>query len=245
MVKAMWSRRAALALLLGLAAGAGAAQPGATTLHLVTETSPFAYAEGDRVGGPATARLELILRSAGIDDYRIDIYPWARAYDLALKQPNVLIYLIARTPEREQQFKWIGAFMEQSYDFYRLRSRHDIAVERLADARRYSVGVVRDDVRHQFLRGQGFTRLLLASQSVETVRHLLNQRVDLVLLTEADWMVLCRQPQLDCAQLEKVHRLAELHTGLYAAFSQSTPDALVQRVRRAFDSLKAEGKLKL
>ncbi|MEJ6001448.1 substrate-binding periplasmic protein [Paucibacter soli] len=238
-------RFAAVALLLALAAGAGAAQPTAAPLHLVTETSAFAYAEGGRVGGPATAHLETLLRSAGIDDYRIDIYPWARAYDLALKQPNVLIYLIARTPEREQQFKWIGAFIEQDYDFYRLRSRHDIAVGQLADARRYSVGVVRDDVRHQFLRAQGFTRLLLAAQSAETVRHLLNQRVDLVLLTETDLMLLCRQSQLDCAQLQKLHRLAELRTPLYAAFSRSTPDELVQRVRRAFDSLKAEGKLKL
>jgi len=86
--------------------------------------------------------------------------------------------------------------------------------------------------------------LLLASQTVETVRLLLNQRVDLVLLTEADLMLLCLQPQLDCAQLERVHRLAALRTGLYATFSQSTPDALVDRVRRSFDSLKAEGRLK-
>jgi hypothetical protein len=69
--------------------------------------------------------------------------------------------------------------------------------------------------------------------------------VDLVLLTETDLPGLCRQPQLDCAQLERVHRLSELHTGLYAAFSQSTPDELVDRVRHAFASLKAEGKLKL
>ena len=38
--------------------------------------------------------------------------------------------------------------------------------------------------------------------------------------------------------------LDEASTGLYMAYSLSTPDAVVQRTQRSFDKLKAEGHVK-
>ena len=52
--------------------------------------------------------MEKTLQAAQLRDYQIRLYPWARAYDMALKEPNVLIFLIARTSARETQFKWAG-----------------------------------------------------------------------------------------------------------------------------------------
>lgn len=226
-----------LLLALGLLAGAAAAQ----TVQVVTEATPYTYLKGGRLAGPATEVVEATLQRAGLSDWQARLYPWARAYDLALKEPNVLIYLIARTPARENQFKWAGEFMKMDYHLYRLRERDDIRVTSLDDARRYAVGVVRDDVRQQYLVAKGFDRLVVSAQNVDNFRKLLAQQVQLVPLPEADAAELCRETGTDCSRLHKVLTLTELSTGLNMAFSAATPDPLVRRVQAAFDQLKAEG----
>ncbi|MCB1974474.1 MAG: hypothetical protein KDE65_08450, partial [Burkholderiaceae bacterium] len=77
-----------------VATAASQAQP----IRAVTETTPYTYIEGDKVVGTATEVVELTLQRAGLKDYSVHLYPWARAYDMALKEPGVLIFLIARTP---------------------------------------------------------------------------------------------------------------------------------------------------
>ncbi len=229
----------------GLAASPSPAEAEKTQLHLVTEASPYVYAQGGKVAGPATEILERVMAASGISAYDIKLYPWARAYDLALKQPNVLIYLIARTPEREGRFKWVGEMLRLDFDFYRLKTRKDVQVQRLSDARDYKIGVTRDDFRQQFLSRQGFGKLLLESQSVDNFRQLLSQRVDLVVMTETDVLSYCKQLNVDCGQVERIYRLDELSNALYAAFSLNTPDETVERVRRGFEKVKASGKAKL
>ncbi len=44
--------------------------------------------------------------ASGIQDYLIELYPWARVYKTALKQENTLILPLARTQNRENLFKW-------------------------------------------------------------------------------------------------------------------------------------------
>jgi polar amino acid transport system substrate-binding protein len=153
----------------------------------------------------------------------------------------VLIYLIARTPAREPLFKWVGEMMRIEYHFYKLRERKDIAVSDLQAAKNYSVGVMRDDVRHQYLLAQGFTKLVVSAQNVDNFKKLLNQQVDLVPMPERDAVLLCEEAKIDLARLEQVYTLDGLTTGLYMAYSQSTSDDIVARTRNAFDKLKAEG----
>ncbi len=227
-------------LLLACAALAPAAY-GETGIRVVTETSSYAYQRGDRVEGPATEVVEKTLLAAGQTDYQVRLYPWARAYDMALNEPDVLIYLLARTPAREQQFKWAGEIKKIQYHLFRLRERSHINVKSLADAKNYTVGVVRDDVRQQFLQGKGFTRLAVSAQWIDSFNKLIQQQVDLVPLADDGANLLCAEAHFDCTRLEKVWTLDEISTGLYMAYSMATADSTVQKTRAAFDRLKADG----
>jgi polar amino acid transport system substrate-binding protein len=163
---------------------------------------------------------------------------------MAQQEANVLIYLIARTPEREPLFKWVGEIMRIDYHFYKLKERKDIVVPDLQSAKNYSVGVLREDVRYQYLRTQGFTKLVVSGLNIDNFRKLLNQQVQLVPMPESDVVMLCREAKVDFAGLEQVYTLDTMATGLYMAYSQSTSDDIVVRTRAAFDSLKAEGVVK-
>lgn len=233
------NRRPMLMLLLALVALPGYADP----IQVVTETSAYAYLENGKIAGPATEVVELTLRRAGLHDYRITLYPWARAYRLALSTPNVLIYLIARTEMRDPKFKWVGELGKIHHHLYKLTDRADIAVHSLADARNYRIGVIRDDVREQYLRQQGFTRLVLAAESLNNFEQLLNGRVDLLPLSDTDPAPLCASAQFDCSRLQRVLTLDEMSTDLYMAYSTATPDEIVERTRQAFEAIRAEGLL--
>lgn len=211
------------------------------TLRAVTETTPYTYQKGERVVGAATEVVEKTLQAAGQTDFQVRLYPWARAYDMALNEPNVLIFLIARTPAREQQFKWAGEIMKIQYHLYRLKERTEIAVKTLADAKNYTIGVMRDDVRQQYLQTKGFHRLAVSAQWSDNFSKLIKRQVDLVPLTEDDATSLCAQAQFDCTALERVLTLDEASTGLYMAYSNATPDSTVQKTRAAFEKLKADG----
>ena len=214
------------------------------TVRAVTETTPYTYQKGGRVVGTATEVLETTMQAAGISDYQIRLYPWARAYDMALKEPYVLIFLIARTPARETHFKWAGEIMKIQYHLYRLKERSEISVKTLMDAKNYTIGVMRDDVRQQYLQTKGFTRLAISAQWSENFAKLIQRQVDLVPLTEDDASSLCVEAHFDCAGLERVLTLDEASTGLYMAYSLATPDATVHKTRNAFDKLKADGTVK-
>jgi polar amino acid transport system substrate-binding protein len=216
----------------------------AESIRVVTETTAFSYIKEGKVAGPATEVIELSLKKAGITDYSINIYPWARSYDLALKKANVLIYLIARTPSRETDFKWVGELSKPQCFLIKLKERTDIKVNKLADAKQYSIGVVRDDVRQQYLHQQGLTRLSVSAQQSDSLRQLVNHQIDLIALFEADMPHLCQQQSFDCSKLDKLFLLNELSNGIYMAFSKKTPDILVKKTQYAFEKLKAEGLVK-
>lgn len=216
----------------------------AESIRVVTETTAYSYMKEGKVAGPATEVVELSLKKAGIVDYSINIYPWARSYDLALKEANVLIYLIARTPSRETDFKWVGELSRPQCFLLKLKERTDIKANKLEDTKHYSIGVVRDDVRHQYLQKQKLTNLSISSQQSDSFRQLVNHQLDLIVLFDADMPRLCQQQSFDCNKLEKLFLLNELSNGIYMAFSKQTPDSLVKQTQDAFEKLKAEGLVK-
>lgn len=215
----------------------------AESIKAVTEDTSYTYLQDGQVAGPASRVVEAMLQRAGLNDYSLALYPWARAYDMALQQPNVLIYLIARTPEREPLFKWVGEVMRIDYHLYKLREQPDVQVHSMADAKHFSIGVLRDDVRHQYLQAEGFTKLVVAAHNRDNFKRLLNQQVSLVPMPERDAMLLCAEAGVDYASLERVYTLDALSSDLYMAYSNSTDDETVTRSRAAFASLKAEGLL--
>ena len=226
-----------IALLLLLVCGVGHAQ----SIKGVTDETAFSYLRNGKVAGPASELVEAMLKRAGLNDYQLGIYPWARAYDMAQNEPNVLIYLISRTPDREPLFKWVGEVKRIEYHVYKLRERKDIVASDLNSLKNYSVGVLRDDVRHEYLKAQGFTKLVVSAKNAENFKRLLNRQVQLVPMPEGDAIALCEQAKIDFATLERVYTLDALTSGLYLAYSLETDDDIVARSRAAFNSLKAEG----
>lgn len=86
-------------------------------LKIVTEyLKPYQIKNEDgSLGGYGTDIVQALLTLTN-KKADIAVLPWARAYRMALNEPNVLIFSIARTPHRENLFQWIGTI--KSHQIY-------------------------------------------------------------------------------------------------------------------------------
>jgi polar amino acid transport system substrate-binding protein len=230
-----WTGCIALAAGIDAAAAAAPLPP----LTLVTETfMPYSYVERGQVTGYATELLAAALAHARID-YSVQIYPWARAFQMARTQPNVLIYSIVRTPEREDQFQWIAQIAPRSVYLFKLRSRHDIKAHTVDDLRRYRIAANRGDVVEEQLHQLGLNADLAALDEA-SLRKLVAGRVDLMVASERMLKDLCLRIAVRCEQLERVMLMPGLGD-YYVAASLETPAATVHALRAELDKLKSSG----
>lgn len=213
----------------------------ADTMHVVTEDSSYSWLQDGKVTGPANEIVEKTLINAGLKDYHMALYPWARAYDMARLEPNVVIYPMIRNTDREPLFHWVGELEPVVQVFYKLRDRKDVVVGTLQDAKKYTVGVVRDDARQQYLESQHFSRMVVSSNNLDNLRKLLSGQVALVPMPEREARDQCRDLNVSFDLLENVYTIDDLSQSLYVALSLKTPPDTVKRVTEAFAQLKADG----
>lgn len=223
--------------------GSAAAQ----SLTVVTEEwPPYNHTEKGQVAGVVTEVVRATLERAGID-YTINVYPWARAYDMAQNRENVLIYSIFRLPIRERLFKWIqidGLFVNMH--LFRPSHRTDIDATTLDKAKQYRIGVTRDTSTHHFLLDNGFedgvNLFPVKSEELNIIKaNRENERIDLTTgdtLSLACWLKASGYPSDYW-----VRQAFLFKREIYMAFSINTSDELVERVHTAFHALKAEGEI--
>jgi polar amino acid transport system substrate-binding protein len=208
-------------------------------LTVVTEDlAPYSYAEGERITGYATELVQEALAQAGLD-YTLHLYPWARAYQMAQTQPNVLIYSMVRTPERERRFQWIAQIAPRNVYLFKLATRHDIQVHTLEDLRPYRIASNRGDVVEEQLQLLGLTADLAATDE-SSLRKLAAGRVDLMVASELTMQGICERARIPCELLERTMIMPGLGE-YYVAASLGTPAATVRALRAAFARLRNSG----
>lgn len=235
-------RRLMAALLACCAWQAGASEP----LRIVTEElAPYNMTRDGRLTGMSTEVVQAVLKTL---DLQADIQsmPWARAYDIALNDENVLIYSIARTAERERLFKWVGVIAPMHWYLY-ARPASGIRLANLEQARQYQIATVAQDAGEQYLLARGFKighNLQSNNKYAYNYEKLKLGRVDLWISIELNALYLIRQAGEDPAKVvQPVLSLPDLGSGggLNMAFSRQTPDALVERFRQGLDSIRRDG----
>ncbi|GGD53937.1 substrate-binding periplasmic protein [Lacimicrobium alkaliphilum] len=212
------------------------AQSAQPVLQVVTELSPPAQTIIDnKVSGSVTDKVRQILTKAELkgDFY---IYPWARAFNLASKQPNTLIYAMARTPEREQQFQWIGQVGEYRLGLLRLASNNEAAISSLENAKSFVTAVQREDVAVEFLRKKGFEEgksLLITPDITASWELLLKGKVDFIIEDPDAKQGMLADFGLNQAHVTMAWMIPELAKPTWLAASLSTDSSLVERLRQA------------
>jgi polar amino acid transport system substrate-binding protein len=212
------------------------------TDHFLNRAASGATGAAREAVGPAVDLAHEVLMKAGIE-HTILIYPWARAYGMTETEPNVLILSMARTPEREAKFKWVGEIAPVQYRLYKLKSRKDIRIRNLDDVKKYQVGVVNQDIAHQYLLAKKIPEnaIQVTPTYSQSFRKLIAERVDLVPRSQFGFRQFCEESPADCDKIDTAYDLDEMNSSLYMAFGKQTSDEVFNKVRKAYEQVRANG----
>lgn len=208
----------------------------ANDLRVVTELSPpHQTINNGVVDGLSTQIVLATLKQAGLDS-PIEVYPWARAFYIASSAPNVLIYNMARTAERENEFHWIGPVATYRLGLVRLSERTDLNPRHIKDLGSAVVAVQRGDFSSQWLQQQGMAigkELQLSADILESWRLLLKGKVDYVVDDEAALSLMEKQLAQPQGITRFVLAIPELEQKTYLAASKKSDAELVKKLQRA------------
>lgn len=206
---------------------------------MLTESwPPYNYIDdfGDLTGS-ATLRVRKLLKTQGIP-HEIKLLPWKRAYQIALSQPNVLIYTLIRSPEREKLFHWFCPIAEpEAHYLYKLKGNNKVKVNSLQDARQYSVAVIENSFTYQRLKDLGFNDSQLDASAYHevNVKKFLNGRTDLIILTQPSMKIQFKKVGVPRSKLEVAWLVAEIDKEkVCMGLSQGSSPHLIEQLAQAF-----------
>jgi polar amino acid transport system substrate-binding protein len=202
------------------------------------ENPPFNFIKDGVFTGSSTEVVREIMRRLDLPA-EIQVLTWARAYQLALTQPNVVLFSTARTQERENRFHWVGPIYKVGFGFYARRGAGPY-LTCLADAKKVAaIATYKDDVREQLLKSRGFTNLDSSKSPASNLKKLLAGRVDLWLYSNLGVPSIARQIGVDPDEVELVLPFTDVYA--YIAISKGTPRAVADKWQAALDDMKREG----
>jgi polar amino acid transport system substrate-binding protein len=228
------------AVLLAGCSFACAPSPATGQLRIITEDyPPYNFVDkNNNVTGQSTDIVRAIMDETDTQA-DIEVMPLSEGLALAEKGPNVVIYSLNRTPERENLFKWVGPIGSYEQAFYAMKGT-TVTVNTLEDAKKVDeIGVYKGDAGAQFLASHGFTNLDYSLTDPEALKKLADGTVQLWLGNENGLAVTAEQAGVNPEDLVMLPAVV-IQADLYIAFSKDVPDSTVTAWQSALDSLKQE-----
>lgn len=222
---------------------AGTVRAADTSLVLLTENFPpynmakngKNFAQDENIHGIAVDIVREIFKRADIS-YSLTLrFPWERIYKLALENPGYGVFVMARLPEREKRFKWVGPIGPDDWIML-AKADSKIALDSLEQARQYRIGAYKGDAIAETLAKQGLKPMVVLRDQ-DNARKLVNGQIDLWATGDPAGRYLARQEGVD--DLKTVLRFHSAE--LYLAFNKDVPDDVVARLQAALDELRKEG----
>ncbi len=207
---------------------------------------PFSYIDKDtkQPSGFAVEIIQAILEHSGLQ-FKLEIMPWARVYNMATNEPNILIFPLNRTQKREKLFKWIASIHKSNFKFFKLKSRKDIQIQSLNDAKKYIILTMNKSVVHSTLTEKfGISENIYPVPSLENaIKMLYLERGELIAQDKIVIMSYIKEFNLDPEKIQEVYPFKDLNTLYYFAVSIQTSDELVSKLRKGFDKFLSTGQI--
>jgi polar amino acid transport system substrate-binding protein len=213
-------------------------------IEVVTEfLEPYQIKNPDgSLGGFSTDVVRALFKITQ-DHPEIQVLPWARAYEIALHKPNILIYSIAHTKARDKKFHWIGDIKEERLYFWGLKKHYAKSDYEVSALKNFKIAVSRSSNSAQYLIAQNFSNIYQLANERENMNMLFIDRVDLILATQITIETRAKNLGFDFNELQRLNEVAALNNTLSIAFSMGTSPTLVQKYQAAFQQLEINGEL--
>ncbi len=205
---------------------------------MTEEYQPVTFMKDGKISGFVTDMVREISARLGIED-AIRLTSWNEAYKVALSNPNVVLFSVERTNEREKLFQWVGPVGKNSAIFY-AKKDSGIRINSLDDARKAAaIATTTNWFTEQDLKQRGFTNLVSTPLPADNVRMLMQGEAQLSVFTDITVAEILKNAGYTMDDLEPVFTLSS--TYFYIALSLGTPSEMVEEWQQVLDGLKEDG----
>jgi polar amino acid transport system substrate-binding protein len=206
------------------------------------EWPPYNFLNGKQVTGISTEILRVACSNANLQ-CEFQLVPWTRAYKTVQETKNTIIYTIARTPQREGQFVWIGPILSRTTWIY---ARAEVAdkVQSFKDLEKLKVGAIRAEASLTDLLEAGVSQsaIRIFNSNSDEMRMLKLGQIDVVVNTEIGMAVNQQQFDIAAGKLVKLMKLSD-GGSLYFGMNLQSDPVLVEKLQSSVDKLRRDGKI--
>ena len=110
------------------------------------------------LGGYSTDVVNALFEQANCQA-NIQVMAWARAYEIAKSQTNVMIYSIAHTERRTDSFNWIGSLLEERLYFWALKESFPELIDDENQLKDKRIAASRHSNVAQYIEDNNFTKV--------------------------------------------------------------------------------------
>ncbi len=211
----------------------------AQSLKIYTEVSPPEQIQGSdgKLSGIAIDTVAEIQKRIGNKD-PIKVMPWARSYEATLRDPNVLLFSMSRSAERNPLFQWVGPINETVYGFW-VKADSKVLIKSLDDAKKLrGIGVYRDNVRDQYLTKQGFKNLNRTNDNEGNIKMLMFGRTEAFADSRNGIAENAKAAGFKREDFKEAFPFFKVQ--IFLAFSKNTPKEVVNAWQTALDAMKKD-----
>ncbi|TYT73788.1 substrate-binding periplasmic protein [Desulfobotulus mexicanus] len=216
----------------------------AKTLEMLTDDfPPYSFQENGHISGICIDVIRNVFQDTAYD-FHVQLFPFARAYAATRDGKNIFEFCVARTPEREDLFQWIGPVGPSYEGLIALRKRKDISIESDEDMSAYLIATVIEDVVDQHLSARQKElglKLDKTSSYRQNMRKLMAERMDIWAGNIIAAFQLAKDLGHDPEELRVVYTFPDLYKDLYLVTGIKSDPELVEDLTRIFDNFVEKG----
>lgn len=214
-----------------------------TELVLLTENFPpynmakdgKNFAKGENINGIAADIVREMFKRAGLS-YSLTLrFPWERVYKMALENPGYGAFVMARLPDRENLFKWVGPIGPDDWVML-AKADSKITLDILDNARKYKIGAYKGDAIAETLTKQGLKPIVMLRDQ-DNAKKLDSGQIDLWATGDPAGRYLAKQ--VGVTELKTVLRFNSAE--LYLALNKNVSDETVKKLQTALDQMRKDG----
>lgn len=212
-----------------------------TPLTILTEDyPPLSFAAGDSISGYAAdvvASIQTVLKI----NYKPILVNWDDAYKRVISEPNIVLFSMDRTPEREELVHWIGPLGENKTFFYVYKDS-PLQTITLEEAKKLkAIATTTNWFSEQYLKNQGFDNLVSSPKPSDSIKQLVTGRVELSVFSELTFPKIAEDAGYVPDDFRPILEL--MSSSYYIAISKGTDPKVIADWTKAFEQIKADGTL--
>ncbi len=197
---------------------------------------PFAH-DADKMTGLCVDMIKAMLQRIPYES-KIKLRDWSYGLNRVKEKLNSGLFCVARTPERENNFKWVGPLTEISWTLFS-SAKSNIKLSKLDDIRKYTVGGYKGDALTNYLIGKGYEVSVLNNNQMNPKRLALGQ-IDLWVADELAGPYIAS----DVSDIDDLKVALKFKTApLYLALNPKTNPEIIRALTTALLALKKEGQI--